>query len=92
MSTRSPYDDDYDTYRDEGDELDDIDADLRSDAPREVDLLMCPACGKSVHEDTAKCPYCGDWITPVAPRGPIRNFIFLAVVLGSVIAFLMLVL
>jgi hypothetical protein len=32
-------------------------------------LLACPSCGRAVHEDTQQCPYCGDWITPVDPRG-----------------------
>jgi len=33
------------------------------------DLLACPSCGRAVHEDTQQCPYCGDWITPIEPRG-----------------------
>ena len=33
------------------------------------DLLVCPVCGKAVHEDTQQCPYCGDWIVPVYPGG-----------------------
>ncbi len=37
-----------------------------SDEPAE---LVCPSCGASVIEDTAKCPVCGDWITPTEPHG-----------------------
>ncbi len=32
-------------------------------------LLACSSCGRAVHENTQQCPYCGDWITPVDPRG-----------------------
>ncbi len=31
------------------------------------DLLVCPSCRAAVHEDTQRCPQCGDWITPVYP-------------------------
>ncbi len=34
----------------------------------EDDVLTCPSCHKSVHEDTQQCPHCGDWIVPVWPR------------------------
>lgn len=34
----------------------------------EEELLICPSCRESVHEDTEKCPHCGDWITPVDSR------------------------
>ena len=33
----------------------------------EDDLLLCPSCRASVHEDTQQCPHCGDWITPIYP-------------------------
>ena len=26
------------------------------------DLMVCPSCHAAVHEDTQKCPNCGDWI------------------------------
>lgn len=43
--------------------------------------MRCPACGAAVWEDTQKCPSCGDWITPVAPRGSKRWLWFIAVAL-----------
>lgn len=33
----------------------------------EDDVLECPSCRESVHEDTQQCPRCGDWIVPVYP-------------------------
>ncbi|MFH1110043.1 MAG: hypothetical protein V1790_12745 [Planctomycetota bacterium] len=49
-----PWDDDADEeWVDEGEDAADD------------DLLSCPSCRRSVHEDTQQCPHCGDWITPV---------------------------
>jgi len=31
-----------------------------------VETLTCPSCGLQVYEDSEKCPYCGDWIIPLA--------------------------
>ncbi len=46
------------------------------------DLLFCPTCRKPVHEDTQKCPHCGDWITPAERPGSGKRLLFvLAVVL-----------
>ena len=41
------------------------------------DLLACPSCGQSVHEDTQQCPYCRDWITPVDPRGAWKRWVWI---------------
>ena len=43
----------------------DIDA-AGEDEPAEME---CPSCGSRVIEDAQQCPACGDWITPVEPRG-----------------------
>ncbi len=32
------------------------------------ELLSCPSCRESVHEDTQQCPHCGDWIVPAYPK------------------------
>jgi len=40
------------------------------------DLLLCPNCRESVHEDTQKCPHCGDWITPVHPGGAWKRWVW----------------
>ena len=49
------------------DELDDSDLEddeWADDSDEEEPLLYCPSCRETVHEDTQKCPHCGDWITP----------------------------
>jgi predicted RNA-binding Zn-ribbon protein involved in translation (DUF1610 family) len=48
---------------------DDFDQDDR-DAPQPIDLadgedggtIDCPHCGRAIHEDAPRCPYCGDWV------------------------------
>ena len=45
------------------------------------DLLSCPACRRSVHEDTQQCPHCGDWITPVDLSSRAKRWIWIAVVI-----------
>lgn len=40
-----------------------------SDDASSADLLPCPSCGQMVFDDTDKCPYCGDWIMPIAAAG-----------------------
>lgn len=40
------------------------------DAPQPMDLIddneevtiECPNCGEAVHEDSPRCPYCGEWM------------------------------
>jgi len=64
-----PYDDD--AYDDEA---------YGDDAGEE---LPCPSCGEPVYEETQRCPYCGDYVTP--GRGPAtRNLPRWAVVLGVI--------
>lgn len=46
------------------------------DGESEADLLVCPNCRAEVHEDTQKCPVCGDWITPVYPAEAGRKWIW----------------
>ena len=38
---------------------------FRGDENDDSEVLPCPSCGQPVHEDTPKCPHCGDWITPL---------------------------
>jgi len=26
-------------------------------------IIDCPACGAAIHEDTPKCPNCGEWVS-----------------------------
>ena len=47
-------------------EDDNIGEEPYGDENDESEVLLCPSCGQLVHEDTPKCPYCGDWITPLA--------------------------
>jgi len=32
----------------------------------EDDQLPCPSCGRMIFDDADRCPYCGDWIMPLA--------------------------
>lgn len=71
------YDDDFDDddwIEDEGDPEDDV--------------LDCPSCGQSVHEDTQQCPHCGDWITPIAPRNTAFRWIWLVAAIMVIVAML----
>ena len=43
------------------------------------ETLACPSCRNAVHEDTQKCPHCGDWIIPVEPTSRKRRFFYVAV-------------
>jgi hypothetical protein len=66
-------------------DMDDDDSPLDQDVDEEDDALgemLCPSCRRTVTEDTQKCPYCGDWITPEHPssRGW-RRWVFVAAVL-----------
>lgn len=73
---------------------DDPDAPLSSDVDDDVDdyvlsEMLCPECGRRVTEDTQKCPHCGDWITPIAPRaGQWKRWWFVAAVLLMLLAML----
>lgn len=68
-----PWEDDREDFDADEEWVEDGDSD---DA--EADLLMCPSCSRSVHEDTQQCPYCGDWITPVHPPTPWRRWVWAA--------------
>ncbi|MCB9857464.1 MAG: hypothetical protein H6818_17420 [Phycisphaerales bacterium] len=53
----------------------DIDAGYDDD----LEEMECPSCGARVVEDAQKCPACGDWITPVEPRGAFSKKWWLAI-------------
>ena len=58
--------------------IDEFDDD--NDLPQEIDLddddengtVNCPACGRLIHEEAPRCPYCGEWViddlTPAEER------------------------
>lgn len=52
-----------------------LEVDLTDDTDDEV--LPCPACGLDVHEETEKCPYCGEWIMPLAAAAGRRHWIWI---------------
>jgi hypothetical protein len=33
------------------------------DEPDSLEFGDCPKCGKSIAEDSVRCPYCGDYVT-----------------------------
>lgn len=53
----------------------------------EDDVLHCPSCGKTVHEDTQQCPYCREWITPVDRSGAGKRWIWLIAAILLILAF-----
>ncbi len=73
--------------RDEFDEDWEADKDLPqtadlNDEDDELPEMTCPSCRRLVTEDTEKCPYCGDWITPEpASRHGWPRWLLVAVVL-----------
>lgn len=71
-------------YGDDNDRDLPLEQDMDRDDDDSLPEMMCPNCGGTVTEDTQKCPYCGDWITPVdGPRRPIRRrrWLFVAAVM-----------
>ena len=52
----------------------------------EADLMQCPSCHKPVHEDTQKCPHCGDWIIPATAPSSSKNLIVLVVIVLLIVA------
>lgn len=54
------------------------------------DLLVCPSCHRSVHEETQQCPHCGDWIIPAYPESRGGRFVWGVVVGLMIISLLML--
>lgn len=98
----SRYDLDFDDPEDEGenhsrDDLDDParedpledDLDDSEDDDSSTDTLLCPSCRGDVHEDTQKCPHCGDWITPIHAESRWKRTAFLAAALIAIIGLLL---
>ena len=54
------------------------------------DLMVCPSCHAAVHEDTQKCPNCGDWIVPVYPGHPAKRIIVVCAALLVIVALILL--
>ncbi len=61
---------------------------VEDEGGEEDDLLLCPSCHQSVHEDTQQCPHCGDWIIPVYPQGGWKRPVWVIAALMVVAAFL----
>ena len=57
-------DDDSDDLSDD-DELDGDGFDVDLDDPRDddADVEACPQCGVMIHEDSVRCPACGEYVT-----------------------------
>lgn len=55
----------WDGAGDEGPSDADV-ADFGDDAAAAT--LPCPHCRRDIHEDSERCPHCGDWIQPPAAR------------------------
>ena len=51
-------------------------------------LLECPTFHAAVHEDTQKCPYCGDWIVAVYPQGRTKRIFVVGATLLLIAALL----
>lgn len=65
------------TWQDELDDEEWVDDEGGDGDDPEDELLACPSCNRAVHEDTQQCPYCGDWITPVDPRGAWKRWVWI---------------
>ena len=48
------------------------------------DLMECPLCHGSVHEETQQCPHCHDWITPVYASTNTRPMWWILVVVALI--------
>lgn len=59
---------------------------IEDEGDDEDDVLTCPSCRESVHEDTQKCPHCGDWITPVYPGVAMKKKVWLIVAVLLILA------
>jgi len=75
-----------DNWRDNEDQEWEEDEFAEGDEDPEADLMHCPSCRQRVHEDTQKCPHCGDWITPTVIPSSSKNLIVLAVVVLLIVA------
>ena len=77
-----------DTHDEEGPSPEDLAA-FGHEANDDLPEMMCPQCRRMVTEDTQKCPYCGDWITPKDPSSTNwRRYIYVAAVLLMLYAML----
>ncbi|MFO0972826.1 MAG: hypothetical protein U1A27_05210 [Phycisphaerae bacterium] len=45
-------------------------------------IAPCPACGRSMLEDSPRCPHCGNWVASArrAPRGNLWGLIVAALI------------
>ena len=55
----------------------------------EEDVLVCPSCHATVHEDTQQCPHCGDWIVPVWPRRRSRRLVWIVAAVLAILGLMM---
>lgn len=58
------------------DQDENLDEEWVEDDDTEDELLVCPSCNRSVHEDTQQCPHCGDWIIPAYPSGQFKRYLW----------------
>ncbi len=45
------------------------------------DVFPCPSCGREIHEETEQCPYCGDWVMPLAAAAGRRSLVWVVAAL-----------
>lgn len=56
--------------------------DFDDDADEDEPTVPCPYCGREIHEDAQRCPYCEQYISAEdAPAGPKPWWIVLGVIL-----------
>lgn len=72
---------------DEGPDEADIEASQAEDE-EENEEYICPSCGRGVHEETQRCPHCGDWIMPANPRAQNRSTIYILIIVLATLALL----
>ncbi len=77
----------YDTDDRDDPQPEDLVEDVWGDDDEES--VVCPACGRAVHEEAPRCPHCGEWLfgdTPAARRSrgwfwPVMIALLIAVIL-----------
>ena len=62
---------------------------LEDDGDAEGDLMICPSCAESVHEDTQQCPHCGDWIVPAYPQSRLKGWLWVIAVILMLLSMIM---